>query len=225
MSEFIEQLLQPNREERQERRERKNRKAICQITLNLQNVGCGCLVYDPLVEDPWLSKYCIITSNKVISDENLAGNDQYHVLFERVSSSENLRSILLNDITKKIIILGSGVVLVFIDSTSPQLHHGCGILRKKCSVLKRLPKIASPGNESEQFCYIGNEQCKCRKTNGMYALEAEDVGSIPCGSILLERVGQDINAVGIISSVDQDQGNISPIWLKSSLQELVGKFL
>ncbi|XP_078349581.1 uncharacterized protein LOC144634481 isoform X2 [Oculina patagonica] len=221
MSEFIEQLLQPNREERQERRERKNRKAICQITLNLQNVGCGCLVYDPLVEDPWLSKYCIITSNKVISDENLAGNDQYHVLFERVSSSENLRSILLNDITKKIIILGSGVVLVFIDSTSPQLHHGCGILRKKCSVLKRLPKIASPGNESEQFCYIGNEQCKCRKTNGMYALEAEDVGSIPCGSILLECVGQDINAVGIISSVDQEQGNFSPIWLKSSLQELV----
>lgn len=219
---YLEQLLQSNREGRNERRERKNRKAICEIRLNGQNVGCGCLVYDPLVENPELSKYCIITSSNVVSDENLA---DYHVLFERVSSPRNPRVILLNDITKKFFFLGSGVVLMFIKSNSPQLHHGCGILPRKCSILKHLPKLSSPSNESEQFCYIGSKRCKCVEAQGTHTLEPEDVGSIPCGSVVLECVGESVNAVGVITSGDDKQVIISPIWLKSSLQELLGKFL
>lgn len=225
---YAEHLYQQNSEEREKKRERKNRKAICQVKLNGENVGCGCLVYDPLVHNPELSKYCIITSSNVVSNENVAAGYEYHVLFERASSSRNPRDIALNDITKKTIFLGSGVVLMFIDSTSPQLHHGCGILRRKCSILKHLPQVSSPSNDRKQFCYAGSKRYTPVETNGLYALKLEQDESIPPGSVLLEGVGRNINAVGIINSniiqtADDEQVVISPVWLRSSLQGLLGE--
>lgn len=220
----MKELHQSNSEEIEETKERKNRKAICQIVLNEQNVGCGCLVYDPE-----LNKCCIITGSKAIPDKNLAGNE-YHLLFER-GSSPDPRDIPLSDIVMKetptCIFSGSGVVLIFIDSGSPQFHHGRGIFRRKCSVLKHLPKTASCDKEREQFCYVDNKRYQCVETNGVYDLQAPgNAESITHGftSVLLECVGRKkLNAVGIINS---EQGGISPIWLKSSsIREMLGEFL
>lgn len=220
----MKELHRSNSKEAEEAKERKNRKAICQITLNGKKVGCGCLVYDPD-----LSKYCVITGSKAIPDKNLAGK-KYYLLFER-GSSPDPRAILLSDIVRKepptCIFSGSGVVVIFIDSDSSQLHHGCSIFRKKCSVLKHPPKIASPDKDREQFCYVDNKRYKCVETNGMCALQAPDnAESIThcCTSVLLECVDRkELNAVGIINS---EQGDISAIWLKSSsIQEMLGEFL
>lgn len=223
----MQELHRSNSTQTEETNERNKRKAICQITLNEENVGCGCLIYDPRVENQKLSKYCIITSSKVISDENLADNE-YHVFFERESGSR--RDILLSDIVMKTeseacIFSGSGVVLIFINSGSQQLCHGCGPFHVKCSVLKLLPKIASPHKESEKFCYINSERYECVEDNGVYSLKAPgDGGSIPQNytSVVLECVGRkEINAVGIITS---EKGDISTTWLKSSLEEMLGEF-
>ena len=208
-------------------REDEGWKAICQIQGKDGNiVGCGCLVYDPKIQNAELSQYSIITSSKVILHENLP---DYRILFERTSNSENPRNILLNDIIKKDIILGSGLVLMFIDETSsPQLRHrGCILHRqRKCSVLKHLPEISSPHEGREKFCYIGRERHKYDEKRGFDS--SERAASVPNGCVLFERdpESKKLNVVGIINCFNGGQEDISPIWLtSSSLEKIVGEFL
>ena len=207
-------------------REDEGWKAICQIQeKDGINVGCGCLVYDPQIEDAELSNYCIISSSKVIVHDNLA---EYHILFERKSKSENPRDILLSDIIKKDIILGSGLVLIFIDETAPPLlHHPRSILQRKCSVLKCLPEISSPQKGREKFCYIGRECHKYNETSGIDSPEKAD--SVANGCVLFERDQEEsrkLNVVGVINRFNGGQEDISPIWLtSSSLEKIIGEFL
>ena len=216
MSQIFGSLLASHRED-------EGWKAICQIKEKDGNaVGCGCLVYDPQVKNAELSKHCIISSSKVILRENLP---DCHILFERVSNFENPRDFLLSDITKKDIILGSGLVLIFIDgATSPQLHHRRGILRRKCSVLKRLPEISSPHKRREKFFYIGRERHKYDETSGIDC-STENAGLVANGCVLFERnpLRKKLSVVGVINS---GQADISIIWLtSSSLEEIIGEFL
>lgn len=209
-------------------REDQGWKAICQIQGKDGNiVGCGCLVYDPQIKDPELSQYCIISSSKVILHEKLP---EYHILFERISNSKNPRIILLSDIIKKDIILGSGLVLIFIDGTSsPQLRHRRCILHRqcKCSVLKHLPGISSPHKGREKFCYTGRERHEYDETRGIDS--PEKVGSVENGRVLFERdpESKKLKVVGIINNcLNSGQGDISPIWLtSSSLEKIIGEFL
>lgn len=228
------EVYQTIRDRRKKKKERKTyRKAVCQMTENEQNIGHGCLVYDSLINNPEQSKYCIITSTKVISDSNLAGKD-YHVLFERVSSSGDPRDIELSDIivketptTHDFISHDSGLVLIFIDPRSHQLSHGHGIFRRECSVLKHVPTVASPSEERETFCYVDGERYKCVETNGVYSLVPNNTRANSHGCFLFERVpGRNkLNVVGIING-NNEQQVISPVWLPSSLQEIIlGEFL
>ncbi|XP_020605661.1 uncharacterized protein LOC110044453 [Orbicella faveolata] len=203
MSQIFGSLLASHRED-------EGWKAICQIKeKDGKTVGCGCLVYDPQINNAELSKYCIISSSKVILHENLP---EYHILFERVSNSENPRDILLNDIIKKDFILGSGLVLIFIDgATSPQLHHRGGILQRECSVLKRLPEISSPHKGIEKFFYIGRE---CHKYDEKSGIDApEKAGSVANGCVLFERnpESKKLNVVGVINCFNSGQEDISPL--------------
>lgn len=203
-------------------RKHKGLKAICQIKEDDRNVGCGCLVQ---IKNSELSKYCIISSSEVILPENLP---EYHVLFERVSNSDSPRDFRLKDIIKGNTILGSGLILIFIDETSSQLHrHGC-IWRRKCSILKHLPEISSPDTNRKTFCYI---EGKCydynHETNEIVSLD--DSGSVLNGCVLFERGphNQKIQVVGIINCFNSGEEENSPIWLTSSLEEIirVGEFL
>ena len=207
-------------------REDEGWKAICQIQeMDGNIVGCGCLVYDSKIKDPELSQYCIISSSKVILRENIP---EYHILFERISNSKNPRNILLSYIIKKDIILGSGLVLIFIDGTSsPQLRHRRCILQRqrKCSVLKHLPEISSPHKGREKFCYIGRERHNYDETRGI--VFPEKAGSFANGCVLFERDPEikKLNVVGIISCFNTGQEDISPIWLtSSSLEKIIGEF-
>ena len=219
MNRIIESLLESHRED-------EGWKAICQVQEKDGNiVGCGCLVYDPQIQNAELSQYCIISSSEVILHENLP---EYHILFERISNSKNPRNILLSDIIKKDIILGSGLVLIFIDETSsPQLRHrGCILQRqRKCSVLKHLPGISSSHKGREKFYYIGRE----RHEYGTRGIDShEKVGSVENGCGLFERdpESKKLNVVGIISCFNSGQEDISPVWLtSSSLEEIIGEFL
>lgn len=206
-------------------REDEEWKAICQIKEDGNKiVGLGCLVYDPQINNAELSKYCIISSSKVILHENLP---EYHILFERVSNSENPRDILLNDIIKKDFILGSGLVLIFIDgATSPQVHHRGGILQRECSVLKHVPEISLPHEGREKFYFIGRHRHKYDETSGIDS--PEKVGSVDNGCVLFERdpESKKLNVVGVINCFNSGREDISPLWLtSSSLEEIIGEFL
>jgi len=218
MSQIFRALLASHRED-------EGWKAICQIKEDGNKiVGYGCLVYDPQINNAELSKYCIISSSNVILHENLP---QYRILFERVSNSENPRDSLLSDIIKKDIILGSGLVLIFIDgATSPQLHHCRCVLQRKCSVLKHLPEISSPHKRIEKFCYIGRERHKYDETSGIDS--PEKAGSVANGCVLFERdpESKKLHVVGVINCLNSGQVDVSLIWLtSSSLQEIMGEFL
>lgn len=216
MPDIAESLLGPGREDQAW-------KAIRQITgKDGANVGCGCLVYDPKIENTELSKYCIISSSKDILRENLP---EYHILFERVSNPKKPHDILLRDIIKKDFFLGSGLILIFINGTSPQLRHH-GSLHIKCSVLKHLPEISSPHEGRETFYYSEGKHCKYGETSGINS--PGNAGSVANGCFLFESDGDRKFVVGIINCVNNAQGDISPIWLtSSSLEEIihVGEFL
>ena len=202
-------------------RKHKGLKAICQIKEDDRNVGCGCLVQ---IKNSELSKYCIISSSEVILPENLP---EYHVLFERVSNSDSPRDFRLKDIIKGNKILGSGLILIFIDETSSQLHHRGCIWRRKCSILKHLPEISSPDTNRERFCsYFGGKRYdNDHETNGIVTLD-DDSGSVPNGCVLFERDphNQKLRVVGIINCFNNRE---EEIWLTSSILEEIheGEFL
>jgi len=217
MTQIFESLLAPHREDKW--------KVICQIKEDGNTVGFGCLVYDPQIKNPELSKYCIISSSKVILPENV---HRYCVRFERVSNSENPRDILLSDIIKKdgAVILSSGLVLVFIDRDTPQLHHRGCIFQKECSVLKHLPEISSPSEGIDKFCYIGGKPYKYDETSGIDS--PEKARSVTNGCVIFERdpESKKLKVVGVINCFNSGQEDFSPIWLKSSsLEKIIGEFV
>lgn len=193
-------------------------KAICQITKEGTNVGYGCLVYDPQMKNPKLSKYCIISSfSEVIQPVELP---ECHVLFKRVSNSDSPRDIQLRDIFKDSYSLSSGLVLIFIDgTTSSQLHHHGCLLRRKCSVLKHLPEISAHTKTKEKFYY---DERVCMKYDEKSGIDS----SKNAGFVLFEKDYEKLQVVGIVNCFNSGQEENSPIWLtSSSLEDIIGEFL
>lgn len=177
----------------QEKVDKNTGKALCEVRWRGRKVGYGCLVKDPLVKNPKLSKYFIITTRKVITEEKFGYPYQvvlnksnsktktFHLLDIMKSSTFDVPSTLnasVNDEErnedgqisgddykpKEPIFLGSTLVVVLIDSRSPKLR--CGIRGRKCSVLKNLPRMASADDSIKEYFYYNANKEMCKYLTG-----------------------------------------------------------
>jgi len=214
---------------KEETAERKTRLAVCEIT-DKQRAGCGCLVYDQQSK-----KYYILTTNKVIANDiDLGHLNDFEVKFNRESKCPkicDLKSIIFSE--ESVTFLDSGLVVIFVDSNCSKLKHGS----KTCSVLSNSALIIGDCDESKQsFCFISNKRfnvepngesgehfLKAANNNPNPAAEGVPDG-IPNGLVILQGTGDsELNAVGILNYVDGKQMVISPIWLKGSINAILGE--
>ena len=222
---------------KEKRRKRKTRKSVCQIfkKSDRQSVGCGCLVFDPHFEGPpdqLMSKYFILTTTEVIQNSHFS-EGEYEVEFIKGSTSKTFD---LKSITKSVR-LASGLAVIFLDLGCSELNHHWCFRSKKCTLLTKSSLTIADQNK-EQFCYIGNLCYNHVESNGRDILQADSIrsnsttGSIVfpeenCnGSVILTVVDGNVKAVGIfnIQSDTQEPKVISPIWIKSSINAIFGKF-
>lgn len=215
--------------------EKKARLAVCTIGRGQeQSVGCGVLVSDQHVDDLELSEHCIITINEVVhASENKTFKGKYQATFQQKKSKH--KTFDLQRITKKLVRTASGLVLIFLNSSCTDLNHKA----KKCSILSESPLcIGSPRQSSSLFCFVANQRYKVVESTGENGEECVDVlkadgdtaksasvsaKEIPQGTVILQNDADDKNlmAVGILKVVNKE--HFSPIWFKSSLNDLLGK--
>lgn len=215
----------------------KARLAVCTIAHGQeQSIGCGVLVFDQCVYDLELSEYCIITISEVVhASENKAFEGKCQATFQQKKSKH--KSLDLQNITKKLVRTASGLVLIFLNSSCVDLNHG----DNKCSILSESPlSIGSPRHPSPLFCFVENQRYDVVKSTGeneeecVYVLKADSNAAnsssdsakeIPHGTVILQYDADDKNlmAVGIFKVVSKEHLKISPIWFKSSLNDLLGK--
>ena len=210
--------------------EEKTRLAVCKILRgpDKEIVGCGVLVCDPDINDhiTGLSKYCIITSKKVIEKENFLDS------INRVELSKEPREKCfdLKGFSKSVIDVPSALVLIFIDHRHRDLNHGY-LMKKKCSILSKSPLLMTNyGQDRQLFCYVANKCYNIVKSSGEdgeYVLKATTVESepdeIPNGTVILQGANKDLRAVGVFNVVDKTNMVVSPIWLKSSISDILGE--
>lgn len=213
--------------------EKKARLAVCTIACGReQSVGCGVLVSDQHVVDLELSEHCIITINEVVhASENKTFKGKYQATFQKNHSK--LKTLDLQNITKKLERTASGLVLIFLNSSCTDLNHK----DKKCSILSESPlSIGSPCHSSPLFCFVENQRYNVVKSTGENGEEcvlkadgdtakpaSVSAKEIPQGTVILQDNADDKNlmAVGILKVVNKK--HFSPIWFKSSLNDLLGK--
>ncbi|KAM7447218.1 hypothetical protein ABFA07_004644 [Porites harrisoni] len=212
--------------------EKKARLAVCTIGCGQeQSVGCGVLVSDQHVDDLELSKYCIITINEVVhASENKTFKGKYQATFQQKKSKH--KTFDLQSITKKLERTASGLVLIFLNSSCIDLNHK----DKKCSILSESPlSIGSPCQSSPLFCFFANQRYKVVESTGENGEECVDVlkadgdtaksasvsaKEIPQGTVILQNADdKNLMAVGILKVVNKE--HFSPIWFKSSLNDLL----
>lgn len=213
--------------------EKKARLAVCTIARGQeQSVGCGVLVSDQHVVDLELSKYCIITINEVV---HASENTKYQATFQKNNkfffNYSKTKTLDLQNITKKLERTASGLLLIFLNSSCTDLNH----------ILSESPlSIGSPHQSSQLFCFVENQRYNVVESTGengeecVYVLQADSKTAksssvspkeIPHGTVILQYDANDKNvmAVGIFKVVSKEHLKISPIWLKSSLNDLLGK--
>ena len=212
--------------------EEKGRIAVCDIfrTACQTKLGCGVLVCDQQVKTAEVRKYFIITSSKVIQNKNF-GDGEYKVQFWRQSKEPKM--IDLKSITKYVNHdVTSGLVVVFVNSGCSKLTHR----GKVCSILTNSPlTVADCDQSKDQFCYIARKRYWVDSNGecGEHVLKAdnnsttaESTGAqvaIPNGSVILQGSQEDPQAVGIFNLVDHKRMAISPIWLKASINGILGE--
>lgn len=212
--------------------EKKARLAVCKIAHgpNQGHAECGVLVYDQKVDDHELSKHCIITINEVVNsiENKIFEKGEYKVTFRHKNKQFDLRNVT------KVVRNASGLVLIFINSSCKEL--------KKCSILSESLSIAAPDHSSNSplICFIENQRYNVVKSTGengeecVYVLEADSETAtsandspkeIPHGTVILQYDADDNNlmAVGIFKVLHKEHMKISPIWFKSSLNDVLGK--
>ena len=213
-SKVRQKLFQPTSTEK-EKREKMRRKGVCKITQDGGHLGWGCLVCDsPQVKN---TEYFIITSSKAIPKDNSDAKkyQKYQVEFEKPSKER--KSFQLGEIAKTVHHdVASGLVVIAIDSKSPQLNHGLGKLRERCSVLNDLPKIGCKESGS-QFFYIGDKRYDVESDGeSLKVCSNHDFSYTERCSVLLEDNNKDVKAVGIIILEDNRQRSSVPYWLQES---------
>ena len=211
--------------------EERTRLAVCKILRGQDKeiVGCGVLVFDPDFDDhiSGLSKYCIITSKEVIEKENFHDGSINQVKF---SKEPREKCFDLNGFSKSVKDVPSGLVLIFIDPRHRDLNHGY-LMKKKCSILSKSPLLmTNSGQDRQLFCYVANKCYNIVKSSGEdgeYVLKATTVESepdeIPNGTVILQGANKDVRAVGVFNVVDKTNMVVSPIWLKSSISDILGE--
>lgn len=196
--------------------------------------GSGVLFNDPNVNDPELSKYCIITSSKVI--ENAAA-DTYRVEFSMSSKKSKGETFNLSDIKKEVKsdASGLGLVMIFI--------HDRFFKRKFFKLFKST--ISSTGltiervhfgQDQQPFCFVAKQRCNIKidsEKNGKYLLEAAHEAStqdappekLLNGTVILQGAEGNEKAVGIFNGhvVDKTQVEIYPIWFESTIPDILGE--
>ena len=217
--------------------EKKARLAVCKIAHG-QSQGhaeCGVLVYDQKVDDHELSKHCIITINEVVNsiENKIFEKGEYKVTFGHKNKQFYLRNVT------KVVRNASGLVLIFINSSCKELNHK----EKKCSILSESPlSIAAPDHPSNSplFCFIENQRYIIVASTGengkecVYVLEpdsktatsvSDSPKQIPHGTVILQydADAKNVMAVGIFKVMDKNHMKITPIWFKSSLNDLLGE--
>lgn len=215
----------------------KARLAVCTIARGQeQSIGCGVLVSEQCVDNRELSKYCIITTNEVVrASKNETSEDKYQVTFQRKKLKD--KSLDLQNITKNSVWTASGLVLIFLNPSCVDLNHDGD---KKNSILRKSPlSIGSPRHPSPLFCFVENQRYIVESTGEnkeecVYVLKADSntaksssgsAKTIPHGTVILQYDADDKNlmAVGIFKELSTQDLKISPIWFKSSLNDLLGK--
>lgn len=212
---------------------KKARLAVCTIACGQeQSVGCGVLVSDQHVVDLELSEHCIVTINEVVhASENNTFKGKYQATFQKNHSKP--KTLDLQNITKKLERTASGLELIFLNSSCIDLNHN----DKKCSILSESPlSIGSPCHSSPLFCFVENQRYNVVKSTGENGEEcvlkadgdtaksaSVSAKEIPQGTVILQYGADDKNlmAVGILKVVNKK--HFSPIWFKSSLNDLLGK--
>lgn len=185
------------------------------------SVGCGVLVCNPQFDK--LRKLFIITSNRVIENENFA--DECKVEFKRNSK---VRTFDLKGVRKSLLSDASGVMIIFIDPQN--LKH---IKYQKFPLTR-----ANFDQNQTPFCYVAN-QCYNIESNsetGKYVLKWKNSDTsadqltnatskeMSNGTVILQGPGKEIvKVVGIFNMEDATQMVISPIWLKPSITDILGE--
>ena len=203
------------------------RLAVCEIKdiQRKQSIGCGVLVYDQNVEDSKLSKYIIITSSKVIQEDNFSVG-VYEVKFIKGTKEKTFD---LKKVTKSVRRVASGLVVIFIESSySGLIHQG-----KTCSILSKSPLTMADYDQIQRlFCYVESNG-ESREYVLKAASDKSDTSAkltnptdkIPNGTVILQGADENVKAVGILNEVEDKCMVISPIWLKASIAGILGELL
>ncbi|PFX30313.1 Titin [Stylophora pistillata] len=213
------------------RSERERRKALCKITREDEAggtctsvVGGGCLFYDPDVRTDGWSNYFILTSSKLIPKEK-CGVKKYQVEFIKPKSKSKSKKYPLSSIQVKnnIYHVSSGLVVIFIDSHSPELK-GPLFKHGSSSVLKDLePRIGCKQNDT-QFFFIGEKRYEYVAGKVDWKDDNPPSAKENCSTVLLEEVDKRLQAVGILNFEDNEEHQPVPVWWKNlNVEELLGK--
>lgn len=191
--------------------------------------GSGVLVYDPQA-DVKLSKYCIITSNKVIGNENFE-EGHYKVEFSKNSTRKSFDLFRVKKTVRNI--PSAGQVIIFIDPSCKELQH----LWKKCGILSTRLTIAERDPRQQSFCNVAHQRYFVKSDsngeNGKHFLEAANNRSANNAVTDLEKADGTVifqgateggeKAVGIFNVVHKTQMEISPMWFKSKITDILGE--
>lgn len=186
-----------------------------------ESVGCGVLVCNAKFDK--LRKHFIITSKRVIENENFA--DECKVEFKRNSK---VRTFNLKGVKKSVLSDASGVMIIFIDSQN--LKH---------MKYQKFPLTRANFDQNQTpFCYVAN-QCyniESNNENGKYVLTRKNSDTsadqltnatskeMSDGTVILQGSGKEnMKVVGIFNMEDATQMLISPIWLKPSITDILGE--
>lgn len=188
-----------------------------------ESVGCGVLVCNPQFDK--FRKHFIITSNRVIGNENFA--DECKVEFKRKS---NVRTFDLKHVKKSVLHGASGVMIISIDSQN--LSH-------EDMKYQKLPLTRAIFDQKQTpFCYVANQCYNIELNNetGKYVLKRKNSDTsadqltnatskeMSNGTVILQGSGKEnMKAVGIFNMEHATQMVISPIWLKPSVPDILGE--
>lgn len=195
--------------------------------------GSGVLVYDQQadVAHTELSKYCIITSNKVIGNENFE-EGHYKVEFSKDSTPKSFDLFRVKKTVRNI--PSAGQVIIFIDPNCQELQH---FRTGPCRILSSCLTIAERDPRQQSFCYVANQRYFVKSDsngeNGKHFLEADNNPSANNAAKDLEKADGTVifqgamegekKAVGIFNVVHKTQMEIFPMWFKSKITDILGE--
>ena len=230
-----------------EREKHKAELGVCRIRKSLkvgegyQTVGSGSVIKNLMDQWPWKDKCCVVTSDKVLPEEDFDINDIY-LDFRKLNSSVT-KTVELSYIAMSDAIHRSTSGLVVIPLEKRKLFGA--IPGKGSSIFTYRP--FSKGNElsNELFCPIVDDtvssgfdvkpfrlkvmldlQFVLHDGQSTFKTLTEFTGPSnrkPHGAVILTR-GESINAVGVLNCRDDGSSRIFPVWLSNENLSSLSKY-